>query len=89
MVSNFKDKAEAGVSFFSSLFKEKEGCYIQEILQVLRLFPRYVCEDMNDSLANEVSEEEISNIVHSFQRGKSPGPDGFTIEFLQGFYYSF
>ena len=41
---------------------------------------------MNDSLANEVSEEEISNIVHSFQRGKSPSPDGFTLEFFLGFY---
>ena len=32
-------------------------------------------------------EEELEKIVYSFQKGKSPaGPDGFTIEFYQGFF---
>ena len=34
----------------------------------------------------EVIEEELRNIVSTFQRGKSLGPDGFTLEFFLGFY---
>ena len=45
-----------------------------------------VNDDMNKNLEEEVTEEELEKIVHSFQKGKSPGPDGFTIEFYQGFY---
>ena len=41
---------------------------------------------MNSSLKEEVSEEELEKIVYSLQKGKSPGPDGFTIEFFQGFF---
>ena len=41
---------------------------------------------MNQELLEEVSEEELNKIVHSFQKGKSSGPDGFTLDFLLGFY---
>ena len=50
MVSSFKEKIEAGECFFKNLFKESEGCNIQEILKVINLFPRMVSEEMNNSL---------------------------------------
>ena len=28
----------------------------------------------------------MEKIVYSFQKGESPGPDGLTIEFFQGFF---
>ena len=34
----------------------------------------------------EVIEEELRNIVSTFQRGKSLGPDGFTVDLFLGFY---
>ena len=44
MVSSFKEKAEAGEEFFKNLFKETTGCNIQEILEVIYLFPRMIEE---------------------------------------------
>ena len=41
---------------------------------------------MNDSLTNEVKKEYLCSIVHSFQKGKSPGPNGFLVELFLGFY---
>jgi hypothetical protein len=38
-VSSHKEMVEAGFDFFSSLFKEKPGCPIEEILKVVDLFP--------------------------------------------------
>ena len=86
LVSNFKDKAEDGVSFFNSLFKEKEGCHIQAILQFRRLFPRSITEEMNETLMQEVTEEELKYTLTSFQKSKSPGSDGFPMEFFLRFY---
>ena len=33
-------------------------------------------------LTKEVSEEEIKETLLSFQKEKSPGPDGWTVEFF-------
>ena len=30
--------------------------------------------------------EELKEVIHSFQKNKSPGPDGWTIEFYMGFF---
>ena len=37
-------------------------------------------EEMNILLKAEVTEEELEKVVYSYQKGKSPGPDGPTIE---------
>ena len=34
----------------------------------------------------EVIKEEHRKIISTFQKGKSPGPDGFTLDFFLGFY---
>jgi hypothetical protein len=34
----------------------------------------------------EVTEDELKEVLHSFQKDKSPGPDGWSIEFFLGFY---
>ena len=41
---------------------------------------------MNAELTKEITEEEVNLILHSFQKGKSLGLDGFTLEFFLGFY---
>ena len=41
---------------------------------------------MNEELTKEISEEEISYTLHTFRKGKIPGPNGFTLEFYLGFY---
>ena len=39
-------------------------------------------------LMEEVSEEEVKATLHSFQKDKSPGPDGWTVEFFLAGYDS-
>ena len=68
--------------FFKNLFKEPVGCNIQEILEVINLFPRMINEEMNNLFKEEVTEEELEKVVYSCQKGKIPGPDGLTIEFF-------
>ena len=41
---------------------------------------------MNEELTKDITEEEKQQVLHSFQKGKSHGPDRFTLEFFLGFY---
>ena len=50
------------------------------------MFPGFVNEEDNHMLYEEVSEEEIKEVLFSFQKDKSPWPDGWTIEFFQELY---
>ena len=45
-----------------------------------------ITNEMNEELTKEIYEEEIKHILHTFQKGKIHGPDGFTVEFYLGFY---
>lgn len=40
----------------------------------------------NEMLYKPVTEEELLGVLKSFKKNKSPGPDGWTIEFLTHFY---
>jgi hypothetical protein len=64
----------------------QEGTSIAEIVQVARLFPRFVEEEDNQKLMAVVTEKELLEVIHSFQKGKSLGPDGWPIEFYLGFF---
>ena len=37
------------------------------------------------SLEHELSVEEIKNVLVSFEKNKTPGEDGFTVEFMKPF----
>ena len=45
-----------------------------------------ITEEMNEELTKEISQEEIRHTLHTFQEGKSLGPDAFILEFYLGFY---
>jgi hypothetical protein len=60
VVSSFEDIVEAGKNFFLKLFKVPLGFPIEEILQVISLFPKSILEEMNDSLQEEITDKEIT-----------------------------
>ena len=88
-VSSFDGLADMGVRYFGDLFSAPPGANIAEVLRVTQLFPHFVDEEENRMLMGEVSMEELSRVLHSFQKDKSPGPDGWTVDFFLGFFYFF
>jgi hypothetical protein len=55
---------------------------IPDIVRLALLFPRFVNEYDNRALMDEISEEELKEVLHSFQKDKIFGPDGWTIKFF-------
>jgi hypothetical protein len=86
MVNTFEGLASMGITHFKNLFKAQAGSSITEIVKAVRLFPSFVEEEERESLMMEVSEVELLAVMTSFQKGKSPGPDGWSIEFYLGFF---
>jgi ureidoglycolate hydrolase len=75
-IITFKEKEEAGVSYFKNLFFEPISCLIQEILEVVGKFAIVFYKEMNEYLKEEVMEEELCSALSSKQNGKILGPDG-------------
>jgi hypothetical protein len=75
-----------GKNYFQNLFKAETQASIEEVVQMAQLFPRFVDEADNRLLMEEVMEKELLEVLHSFQKDKIPGPDGWTIEFFLGCY---
>jgi len=50
MVSSFDEVVVVGKDFYSDLFRAPLGCPIEEILNVVSLFPNTVSEESNVSL---------------------------------------
>ena len=80
--ATFDGMARLGVEHFKNLFKEHAQMSIAEVIRTAQLFLRFVEEDDNVVLMEEVTEGELKEVLHSFQKEKSLGPDGWTIEFF-------
>jgi hypothetical protein len=74
------------MSNFQDLFNANERVSVVENVRVALLFPSFVNKDENTSLFQEVYEVELQEVLHIFQKVKSPGPYGWIVEFFVGLY---
>ena len=80
--------AETGKKYFENIFKEGQQTTIAELIRISQYFPESISEEDNMELMEEVSEEDVKATLHSFQKDKSPRPDGWTVEFFLAGYDS-
>ena len=73
----FEGMASTRVEHFQTLYKTLAQASIAEVIRVAELFPRFVEEEDNLALMEEVTEEELKVVLQSFQKDKSPGPNGW------------
>ncbi|CAA7034131.1 unnamed protein product [Microthlaspi erraticum] len=77
---DIKEEAEG---FFRDFVQFKptdyEGISIDRLMEI---FPRYRDED-HAMLVREVTDEEIKGVIYAMPSDKSPGPDGYTVEFFK------
>jgi hypothetical protein len=85
--TSFRDLAQLGTQHFKALFSAERRVTIDAIIQLALCFPSFAGEEDNMALMEEVSEDELKEVVHSFQKDKSPGPDGWSMDFFVGLFY--
>jgi hypothetical protein len=85
-VSSFEGLSRLGKENFQNLFKEEARHSVIYIVRISLYFPRFFEEEENRALMEEISKEEMKEVLHSFQKDKISGLDGWTVELFIGIY---
>ena len=75
-----------GRNHFQSLFKVDGKATNAKIVRITQYFPSFVNDEDNNAPMEEVLEEELNEVLHSFQKDKSLRPNGWSLEFFLGLY---
>jgi hypothetical protein len=77
---------DATTCFFKDFYEAKLIPTLQEQVDVAQLFPNSVNLEDSTSLDNPCTLQELQIALKSFSLDKSPGPDGWTVEFYLHFF---
>lgn len=73
-------------NFYSSLYTSEQNPTLEELDQFFDSFPiPTVDHSTAKALESPITEKEVNDAITAMQSGKSPGPDGFPVEFFKRF----
>eukprot|EP00253_Pinus_taeda_P025238 PITA_25238 len=82
----FRNISHLGSTHFKNLYKNTRSSTIANIIHIVGHFPRFVNRDEAKTLFDPVTPGELEGTLKWFKKDKSPGSDGWTIEFYIAFY---
>jgi hypothetical protein len=74
------------IGYFQNLFKAQENLTISNQLAVIKEYPRIFSEEEGLKVVEPVTLSELLATLKGFTVSKSPGPDGWTVEFFLAFF---
>lgn len=86
LADSFNKLSDLGSTHFRNLYKNLAGTNLAEIINVATHLPRFVEEGDSADLEAPFTMAELESTIKWFQKEKSPGPDGWTIEFYIAFF---
>eukprot|EP00253_Pinus_taeda_P006944 PITA_06944 len=81
-----QDISWEAVAFFKQQYTRRSNVAFQDLIWGIELAPLMFDDNANATLYKPVLEEELLRIMKCFQKDKSLGPDGWTIDFLIHFF---
>ena len=75
-----------GKQHFSELFGDDKTSNIVDQLKVIRIFPNMTLEEDIDCFLKPISFQEVEAVLKGFKKDKSPGPDGWHVDFFLAFF---
>eukprot|EP00253_Pinus_taeda_P003262 PITA_03262 len=84
-ITSQRNLASLAIEHFKGIYRAPREANILEIMRLAEKFPRFVLQDESEDLIKEVSREELESTIKWFKKDRSPGPDGWTIEFYIAF----
>ena len=87
--TSFEDETslkDLGESHFANIFKDDGGTSLYHQLKVILLYPRMIPAEKDVDLTCQVTLGEVEIALKSFKKDRSPGPDGWPIEFYLHFF---
>ena len=83
MVEKQSDLEQQLVQFYSKILTETDAKRGRGIVEITTHTPKLVTPEHNVMLLRTITREEVEEAVLQMEKGKAPGPDGFTIDFFQ------
>jgi hypothetical protein len=83
--SGQEDLKTEATKYFKSFFREQDPPSTVDQVKVVSLFSRFITENEAVALYHPILLGELKAVLSFFKRDKSPGPDGWTVEFLHSF----
>jgi hypothetical protein len=80
-----KDLEKEVVTYFEKMFKAQEDLSIIKQLEVIQTYPRLFSVEEGKKIVDPVLLPEVLSTLKGFANSKSPGPDGWKIEFFWNF----
>ena len=77
---------DLGKSYFEIIFKDEGLTCLDHQLKVISLFPRLIPSEQSSCLTSQVTLKELELSLKSFKKDRSPGPDGWPVEFYLHFF---
>lgn len=71
------------VNFYTGLLSETKEERARDTASITQNIPKLVTLDHNAMLMRPIEHEEVEEAVFQMEKGKAPGPDGFTVDFFQ------
>eukprot|EP00253_Pinus_taeda_P030816 PITA_30816 len=85
LISSQRNLARLAINHFKGIYSAPREANILEIMRVAENFPRFVLQEEPVDLTKEVTIDELEATIKWFKKDRSPGPDGWTIEFYIAF----
>jgi hypothetical protein len=86
-ITSQQDLKKEAIGYFWNIFKDQENLSISKQLEVIKAYPRIFSEEEGHRIADLVTISEVLSTLKGFVVSKSPGPDGWTVEFFWSFFY--
>ena len=86
-MDTFPQLATLTTSHFKQVYQAPPNPTLEEVIRVAQLFPRFVDQEDSMDLNREVTLGELEATLKWFKRDKSPGLDGWSVEFYLPFLY--
>ena len=74
-----------GIQYFKKIFVDDHMTNIVTQLKVIRIFPSFICPEEKDTFTGSVTLSKVEAALKTFKKDKSPGPDGWPVEFYLAF----
>jgi hypothetical protein len=82
-LSNHQDIQSELLQYYITLMQEPQLNRKEAIRKITQHIPKMINENHNEALMRPVTMEEVEQVIWEMPKGKSPGPDGFTVDFYQ------
>ena len=85
----YEDEAtlkDLGQSHFANIYKDDGGTCLVQQLKVIMLYPKMISDELASNLTCPVTLGEIEFALKSFKKDRSPGRDGWHVEFYLHFF---